>query len=76
MIALAGAVHALNYNYFQCPDYIGPNWTIALLGHATLALLVAMCLDRIGSAKEAVRRVFGDPLANVALLSSLLVLPA
>ena len=76
LIALAGAVHALNYNYFQCPGYIGPNWTIALLGHATLALLVVTCLDRIGSAKEAVRRVFGDPLANAALLSSVLVLPA
>ena len=36
-VALAGAIHALNYNYFQSPDPLGPNWTIALLGHATLA---------------------------------------
>ena len=51
LIALAGTVHALNFNYFPCVDYIGPNWTIALLGHATLALLAVLCLDRLRSAR-------------------------
>ncbi len=75
LIALAGTVHALNFNYFACFDHIGPNWTIALLGHATLAMLAVLCLDRLRGAGEAVRRAIGDPLANSALLSSVLVLP-
>ncbi len=90
-IALVGAVHALNFNYFAHFDYIGPNWTIALLGHATLALVAVSCLDWLGhrtrnreeqatgpsslvSHPSSLIAILGDPLANSALLSSLLVL--
>jgi hypothetical protein len=76
LIALAGTIHALNFNYFHCVGSIGPNWTIALLGHASLALFAVLCLDRLRSAEGVVRRAIGDPLANSALLSSLVVLPA
>ena len=75
-LALAGTIHALNYNYFPCVDYIGPNWAIGLLGHATAATAGAWLLDRLRSAGEAVRRVIGDPLAGSALLSSVAAAPA
>ena len=78
-VALAGAIHALNYNYFQSPDPLGPNWTIALLGHATLALVAVACLERFCThhteRDEYVGKAVGEPLANAALVSSLLVLP-
>ena len=74
-VVLAGAIHALNFNYFQCIDHIGPNWTIAILGHATLAMLAVLCLDRLYRAKEVVRQAIGDPLADSALLSSVLATP-
>jgi len=76
LIALAGTVHALNYDYFQCVDYVGPGWVIALLGHATLAMLVVLCLGRLRSAKDVVRRAISDPLADSALLSSIVAVPA
>lgn len=83
LLVLAGAVHALNFNYFPCADYIGPNWTIALLGHATLAMLAVLGLvplvtqaGRTPALWAEVRRAIGDPLADSALLASVLALPA
>ena len=76
LIGLAGTVHALNFNYFQCADSLGPTWTIAFLGHATLALVAVLCLDRFRSVEEIQRLAITGPLANSALLSSLLALPA
>ena len=74
-VAMAGTIHALNYNYIQCVGYIGPNWTIALLGHATAVLAAAWCLDRLRNAREAARQVIGNPLADAALASSALAVP-
>ena len=34
LVAVVGTIHALTFNYFRNFDYIGPNWTIALLGYA------------------------------------------
>ena len=76
LIALAGTMHTLNFNYFQSVTTLGPNCTIGLLGHATLAVLAVLCLDRLRGAGEFVRRAIGDPLANSALLSSILAVPA
>jgi hypothetical protein len=76
LIALAGLVHALNFNYFECANHLGPTWTIALLGHATLAVAAVLCLDRFCASLEFVRRAIGGPLADSALLSSTLALAA
>jgi hypothetical protein len=76
LVVLAGAIHTLNFNYFPCTDYLGPGWTIALLGHATLVLVAALCLDRLRSAGDFVRQAIADPLAGSALLSSIVVVPA
>ena len=81
LVALAGMVHALNFNYFNINDQMGWTWTVAPLAHATLTLLAALVIERLVSAREkdageALRHAIGRPLADSALFSSLLVLPA
>ena len=76
LIGLAGTVHALNFNYYQCDGHLSPQFTIAFLGHATLAVSAALCLDRLRSAGRVVRRAIGGPLADSAIVSSLLAVPA
>ena len=74
-VVLAAAIHTLNYNFLQCVDYIGPNWTIAFLGHATIALATAWCIERFRRGDDTAWRAIGDPLADAALASSALVVP-
>ncbi|MEE9602905.1 MAG: hypothetical protein V3V75_06345, partial [Thermoguttaceae bacterium] len=74
MILLAGLVHTLNFNYSGM--LIQP-WLVALLVHSTLAAVVGVVLagrkDQPGSNKLAV--VFGRPLQETAMVSSILTLP-
>jgi hypothetical protein len=79
LVTLAGALHALNFNYFGHLPYIGPNWTIALLAHASLALAAVLYFDRLRAGGRAgfefVHKAIAVPLADSALLSSGLAVP-
>jgi hypothetical protein len=69
LVALAGVVHTLNFNYTGA---VQP-WLMALLLHSTAALAAGLLLD---ARAPTLRRVIGQPLTDSALVSSLLVVPA
>jgi len=78
MVLLAGLIHTLAVNY---ADLVEQRWAVALLSHATAALLGGVLLD-VWARRPAMehfrgdlRRVFVEPLGQTALLSSAFVLP-
>jgi len=78
MVALAGLVHTLVFNYTGLLDQ---PWLDALLAHATLAVLASVFLGAWAQRPLAerfaddIRRVFIKPLGQTALLSSSLAIP-
>ena len=78
MVALAGLIHAVVWNY---PDVVQQPWLMALLTHATLATLASLVVGEWGKRRATdgsageLRRVFAAPLGDTAVLSSLLTLP-
>ncbi|NQU24237.1 MAG: hypothetical protein HQ567_23390 [Candidatus Nealsonbacteria bacterium] len=79
LIVLAGLVHTLTCNYV---GVVHQPWLVAFLGHATLAVATCILLDvwaraRSGNGlRDQIANVFSRPLADSALLSSVLALPA
>ena len=81
-LLLAGLVHSLNFNYV---DLVLEPWLVALLTHGAVAVAAGLVLDFLARKMDKgqpsltpveLRRVFSQPLADSALFSSLLVLPA
>ena len=81
-LVLAGLVHSLNFNY---AGLAFEPWLVALLTHGTVAVVAGLLLDFFAEKREKgqpsltpteLRRTFSRPLADSALLSSVLVLPA
>lgn len=76
MVVLAGLVHALTMNFTGIVEH---PWLIAPLAHATAGLITALVMDWGGQRQTRSRRgrlrAFADPLADTALLSSMLLLP-
>ena len=78
MILMFGLLHTLRLNYVGLVEQ--PE-LVALLAHSTLAVIAGVLLD-VWTRRRAdeqfsgeIRRVFGKPLGDSALLSSVLVLP-
>ena len=78
VIVLLGLVHTLALNY---ADRLEQPWLVAILVHSTLTLLAAVSLDlwtkhsQDQLRAEQIHRIFGKPLADMALCSSVLTLP-
>ncbi|MDY0166766.1 MAG: hypothetical protein RBS80_09500 [Thermoguttaceae bacterium] len=76
MVVLAGLVHTLTMNFTGIVEH---PWLIAPLAHATAGLIAALAMDWGGQRQTRGRRrrlrAFADPLADTALLSSMLPLP-
>ncbi|MHC4177289.1 MAG: hypothetical protein ACYSWU_07275, partial [Planctomycetota bacterium] len=81
MLVLAGLVHTLWFNYHQWIGQPRLSLLIALLAHCTLAVAAGVLLDTWTKSRsdgvpgEAIGRVFSQPLADTALLSSALAVP-
>lgn len=77
-VLLVGLLHTLVVNY---NTWVAQPWLVGFLAHATLAVVGMLLLEiwlstgRGASLAEELRRVFARPLSEVALASSLLVLP-
>jgi hypothetical protein len=78
IVAAVALVHAMVWNY---AGMVWQPWLVALLTHATLAVLGGLLVEagaarRVAAeTREALRHVFAQPLARTAIVSSSLALP-
>ncbi|NUQ64794.1 MAG: hypothetical protein HUU20_20215 [Pirellulales bacterium] len=79
LVALAGLIHTFVLNY---TEWVEQPWLFALLVHASVSVVAGLALrwwlesGGLESVGEDIRRVFTQPLGEIALASSTLAIPA